>query len=72
MLAIRDTIPSRYPPVATWLLILANSVVFLIELTLPPEALQQVFHLFGIVPARFAHPDWASWVGFPVHGYGPF
>lgn len=71
MLPIRDTVPRRNPPIATWLLILTNSIVFLFELMMPEPALQQFFHLFGIVPARFMHPDWAHWVGFPIN-YWPF
>ena len=43
MLPIRDTIPNRNPPVATWVLILINSVVFLFELPLPEQALEQFF-----------------------------
>jgi membrane associated rhomboid family serine protease len=69
---IRDTIPHRNPPVATWLLIVVNAVIFLIELMLPPSALEQFLYLFGIVPARFVHPDWALWVGFPIDDYWPF
>jgi hypothetical protein len=37
MLPIRDTIPSKHPPIAVWLLILVNSVVFLFELTMPEQ-----------------------------------
>ncbi len=72
MIPVRDTIRARNPPIATWLLILANGVIFLFELMLPPPALEQFFHLFGIVPARFAHPAWAAWVGFPIDDYWPF
>src|SRR5205809_2154812 len=72
MFPVRDTIPGRNPPVAVWLLILANSVVFLFELAMPEQALRQFFQLFGIVPARYAHPDWALWAGFPVDDYWPF
>ena len=43
MLPIRDTIPSRNPPIVTWVLILVNSVVFLFELTMPEPALEQFF-----------------------------
>src|SRR5437773_575379 len=72
MIPISDTVPRRNPPIATWLLMIANGLVFLFELTLPPPALQQFFYLFGIVPARFTHPDWASWAGFPMDDYWPF
>src|SRR5437016_6230014 len=72
MFPIRDTIPAKNPPIATWFLILANCCVFLFELTLSPQQLQQLFYFFGIVPARFSHPDWAQWVGFPIDDYWPF
>jgi len=55
MFPIRDTIPAKNPPIATWFLILANGFVFLFELTLSPHQLQQLFYFFGIVPARFSH-----------------
>ena len=71
MFPIMDSIPSRSVPVVTRALILINVVVFFFELALPQEALEQVFYLFGIVPARFEHPDWAARVGFPVNDYWP-
>jgi len=48
----------RNPPIAVWLLILANSLVFVIELAMPPPAREAFFHLFGVVPARFTYPDY--------------
>lgn len=71
MLPLRDSIPSRTTPLVTRGLILVNALVFFFELALTPEALQQVFYLFGIVPARYTHPQWAAWVGFPVDNYWP-
>jgi len=41
-------------------------------LRLPQPALVVFFQLFGIVPARFTHPEWAMWAGFPVENYWPF
>jgi hypothetical protein len=35
MFPIRDTIPSRHVPVATWLIISVSVVVFLLELANP-------------------------------------
>ena len=66
-----DSVPSRSVPVVTRTLILINVVVFFFELALPQETLEQFFYLFGIVPARFAHPNWAARVGFPVNDYWP-
>jgi rhomboid family protein len=72
MIPIKDTIPRSHPPVATLMIIVVNAAVFLFELMLPQDALQRFFYLFGIVPARFTHPDWASWVGLPIDDYWPF
>jgi len=72
VIPIRDTIPSRHPPVVTYLLIFANLLIFFFELTLPPGQLERLFYLFGIVPARYTHPAWAAWVGFPIDDYWPF
>jgi membrane associated rhomboid family serine protease len=72
MLPIRDTIPSRNPPVAVWMLILANAFVFLLELSMPEPALNEFLHLFGIVPARYTHPAWAEFFGLAADDYWPF
>jgi len=72
MFPLRDTIPSRNPPIATWTLIIINAVIFLLELTMPAAQLDYVAALFGIVPARYMHPDWAAAVGLSPHAYWPF
>ena len=56
----------------TWSLIAINVAVFLYELTLSSEGLQDLVYLFGIVPARFSHRQWAQLMGFPVDTYWPF
>jgi membrane associated rhomboid family serine protease len=72
MFPIRDEIPSRRAPVVTWTIVAANVAVFLWQLTLPAAGLQRLFYLFGIVPARFTDPAWASDIGFPSAGLLPF
>jgi membrane associated rhomboid family serine protease len=37
-------------------IICVNAFIFLVEINLSPEALDHVFHLWGIVPLRFTHP----------------
>jgi membrane associated rhomboid family serine protease len=71
MFPIRDSVPSLSVPVVTRALILINVVVFFFELALPQQAVERIFYLFGLVPARFTHPDWAASVGFPVDSYWP-
>ena len=56
----------------TWTIILVNCIVFLCELLMPEYTLERFFYLFGVVPARYTHPLWAAWVGFPVDDYWPF
>ena len=72
MFPIQDSVPSRSVPVVTRALILINAIVFFFELSLPQASVEQLFYLFGIVPARFTHPDWTAYVGFPVDSYWPF
>jgi membrane associated rhomboid family serine protease len=72
LIPIRDTVPSRHPPVIVWVLLLINGVVFTLELALPEAGLERAFYLFGLVPKRFTHPEWARYIGFPIHTYWPF
>jgi membrane associated rhomboid family serine protease len=72
LIPLRDTIPHRHAPVMTWALIGINVAVFLYELSLPPEDLERFIYLFGIVPARYSHPEWAHWMGLRVDDYWPF
>jgi len=69
MFPIQDSVPSRSVPVVTRALIFINVIVFFFELMLPQQSIEQLFYLFGIVPARFTHPQWAAYVGFPVDSY---
>ncbi|MCU1337995.1 MAG: rhomboid family serine protease [Bryobacterales bacterium] len=72
MIPIQDTIPRRNPPIATWAIIFVNILVFVFELTLPADTLQQFFYWFGLVPARYTHPEWTAWIGLPLDDYWPF
>jgi membrane associated rhomboid family serine protease len=60
MIPLRDSIPSRRFPVVNTLLIVANVLVFLFEVSMGPQALNRFIVVFGAVPARF----WA--VGGPA------
>jgi membrane associated rhomboid family serine protease len=72
MIPYRDTIPCRYTPWVTWSLILVNLAVFAYTEWLPAPALQQFLYLHGLIPARFAYPEWAARAGFPAGDYTPF
>ena len=71
MFPIRDSVRSESVPVVTRGLVVVNELVFLMELSFKGQAREELFYLFGIVPARFTHPDWAASVGFPVGNYWP-
>jgi membrane associated rhomboid family serine protease len=72
MIPIQDTVRGRNPPLAVYTLVGLNVLVFGFELTLPHRELERLLFLLGIVPARYTHPQWAAWVGFPVDDYWPF
>lgn len=72
MLPIADNVPSRTPPIATQTIIVINVLVFGLLLGLPQEQLERVFYVFGVVPARYTHPEWAQWFGLPVDNFWPF
>jgi hypothetical protein len=46
MIPIRNAVPSRYPPVVTWILIATNCLVFLFQDSLSPDELE--LFLIGI------------------------
>jgi len=68
MFPLRDDVPSRRVPIVTWTIVALNVAVFFWQLTLPKQAIEQLFYVYGIVPARFSHPAWAARVGFPPGG----
>lgn len=72
MIPLRDTIPTREFPLATWLIIILNSAVFFIEISLPEKTLTALFYHFGVVPARYSDPLWAVSHGLTQGNYLPF
>ena len=65
MIPIRDTVPRQHFPFAVSILIVINVFVFIRELALPEDFAEQFIYLFGLVPARYAHPAWAAEAGYP-------
>ena len=63
MFPIQDSIPRKCPPLMNWTIMAICIVLFLFETTLPPKLLEQLTYLYGVVPARYTHPDWALGVG---------
>ncbi len=56
MIPLRDTIPNRTVPFVTRLLVVANVMVFLLEI-LQGENLDAFVETFAFVPQRFFHPE---------------
>jgi membrane associated rhomboid family serine protease len=61
MFPIRNAVPTRYPPVVTWMLIAVNCAVFLFQIGLSPAEEQLFLSQLALIPARyvdlFAHGD---------------
>ncbi len=72
MIPVRTSVPTRYPPLVTSGLIAANVLVFLFQKSLPPRGQEAMIYLYGLVPARYTDPAWASRVGLPPDDYLPF
>ena len=53
MIPIRNAVPSRYPPVVTWMLIATNCLVFLFQNSLSPLELELFLRDFALIPARY-------------------
>ena len=53
MFPIKNTVPSRYPAVVTWLLIAVNCVCFFYEQSLSEGELNSLILSFALVPARY-------------------
>jgi membrane associated rhomboid family serine protease len=53
MIPIRNAVPSRYPPVVTWLLIATNCLMFLLQNSLSPADLEEFLRDFALIPARY-------------------
>jgi membrane associated rhomboid family serine protease len=67
MIPIGTAVPSRYPPVITWMLIAANCAVFLFQQSLSPAEWNEFIANFALVPARyydlFAYGEMDFWAG---------
>ena len=65
MIPIRDNVPCLTTPYVLRGIIILNIAVFIFEQLLTPQGRLALFHLLGVVPARFFHPEWAVASGYP-------
>jgi membrane associated rhomboid family serine protease len=59
MIPIQNAVPSRRLPAVTFLLIAANCLVFLYQLSLSPAELEWFLLSFAVIPARYVL-DWSG------------
>lgn len=72
MIPVRDTIPCRHTPWVTWSLIAVNTALFAYTALLSEKGRQSLFHVYGLIPARYAFADPESTAGLPLEVYAPF
>lgn len=59
MFPIRDTISPKHRPLMTWVILIMNALVFLLQLSMGQETLTRFAETFSLVPARlFSDPAW--------------
>ena len=73
MIPLKDVIPSRTVPIVTITIIVLNSLAFLFELSLPIPIREELFRVYGVVPADFTmltaftsmflHEGWLHFLG---------
>lgn len=75
MFPIKDTIPSREPPIVTKLLIAVNTIIFLFQAILPQKTLAGFIYDFALIPVQlsgnhmtlitstFLHGSWLHLLG---------
>jgi membrane associated rhomboid family serine protease len=72
MFPIRNAVPTRYPPLVTWMLIAANCAVFLIQVNLSPAELDLFLYRFALIPARYLDPMLYGEAGLTPGDFLPF
>lgn len=72
MIPLKDTIFRQGFPLVTWIIILLNGIIFIFEISIPKNLLQQLFYFFGLVPARYSIPRWSVIHGLPFDDYLSF
>lgn len=72
MIPIKDSIRIPRPPSVTYAIIIANTLVFLFQLALSPEASYHFSVEYALVPRRYFDPAWAQWYGLSPTNYWPF
>jgi membrane associated rhomboid family serine protease len=72
MIPLRDNIARIGIPLITWILIIVNGMIFVFEISIPKDMLEEIFYFFGLTPARYSSPQWALIHGLSPKDYLPF
>lgn len=72
MIPIRDTAPCNSTPYVTWGLMAICSLIFVSMQLMPLELSTKILNLYGMVPNRYANPQWGLENGMPFDGYLSF
>ena len=72
MIPIRDTAPCNSTPYMTWSLMAVCIAIFLVMQVMPYELSYKLTYLYGMVPNRYANPQWGLAYGLPFDGYLSF
>ena len=68
MIPLRDTQPSARPPVVTVLLIIANVLVFLFQVSLDPFSRNHMMTVFGLIPDQWGQAPLTMLTYMFLHG----
>ncbi len=72
MIPIRDTAPCNSTPFVTWGIMAICILIFLVMKLMPFEESNRLIDLFGMIPLRYADPNWAVMHNLPFDGYLSF
>lgn len=72
MIPIRDTAPCNSTPYVTWSLMAICIFIFVVMQLMPYELSYKLIYLYGMVPNRYANPQWGLAYGMPFDGYLSF
>ncbi|WP_411728653.1 rhomboid family intramembrane serine protease [Methyloglobulus sp.] len=72
MIPIRDTAPCHSTPYVTWSLMVVCILIFVVMQFMPYELSYKLIYLYGMVPNRYANPQWGLAYGMPFDGYLSF
>jgi membrane associated rhomboid family serine protease len=72
MFPLRVSVPTRFPATITYAIIGLNVIVFLFQGSLTEGAQEAFIYSYGLVPARYSHPEWALRAGLSPFDCWPF